>query len=177
MIRTLQLQLCICALLAILPWGLHAQTVQEENLKAGYLVNFLEFIEWDHTNSKGHRIGVMNSASVVAKINAICTARKYKEHGKPITVTDFKQKEAIKQVDLLFIPRGMQALWPELVQLSEKEQIVLIGEEAGFLESGGLIQFVTTNNRLRFKINCKQAERLNIRMSSKLLSLAIELKR
>ena len=157
--------------------SLHAQIVRDEALKASYLVNFLEFVDWDQAQGKGHRIGVLNSEGVASKIRAISLARKDDLKNRQINVVHFDNAADISEVDLLFVARGNQMLWAELVELSERQSFILIGEEDGFLETGGVIRFVTVSNRIRFKINSKQAKKIGVSMSSKLLNLAVEVRR
>lgn len=157
--------------------SMHAQIVQEEGLKAGYLVNFLEFVKWDQSQHKGHRIGVFKAEGVADKIRAISLARANAPKNRQISVVSFNQPKDISHVDLLFVPRGEHQHWADVVELSERQSFILIGEDTGFLETGGVIQFVTVNNRLRFKINSKQAEKIGVSMSSKLLNLAVEVRR
>ncbi len=175
MVRTLQI--CLCALISLSCWSLQGQTLQEDALKAGYLVNFFEFVEWDQLPGRGHRIGVLDAEGLAAKIEAIGLTRLCNHEGMVVSAVNFETVTDIDNVDLLFVPRGKRMHWRQLVEFSELHNCLLVGEESGFLEMGGGIQFVTINNRLRFKINNKQAEKLGIRMSSKLLNLAVEVRR
>jgi hypothetical protein len=43
-----------------------------------------------------------------------------------------------------------------------------------FLRSGGIINFVVKDNKTRFEINIAAAKRTNLKISSKLLRLAIK---
>jgi hypothetical protein len=47
-----------------------------------------------------------------------------------------------------------------------------VGDTEGFAEDGGIIRFVTENNRIRFRINVDAAESAHLVISSKLLRLA-----
>jgi hypothetical protein len=47
-----------------------------------------------------------------------------------------------------------------------------VGEAEGFAISGGVINFYTQNNKLRFEINPDAAERAGLRISSQLLRLS-----
>jgi hypothetical protein len=50
--------------------------------------------------------------------------------------------------------------------------ILTVGDTEGFAQSGGIIRFVTENNRIRFRINVDAAEAAHLTISSKLLRLA-----
>ena len=47
-----------------------------------------------------------------------------------------------------------------------------MGEEPGFAERGGTINFFLEENRIRFEINTEVAKQDQLKISSKLLSLA-----
>lgn len=48
-----------------------------------------------------------------------------------------------------------------------------MGDAAGFIESGGIINFIVRSNKLRFVINVDAADASGLDLSSRLLRLAI----
>jgi ABC-type methionine transport system permease subunit len=52
-----------------------------------------------------------------------------------------------------------------------------VGETAGFIGAGGVVNFKLENGKVRFEIGVEAAEQAQIRISSKLLSLAEIVKR
>ncbi len=50
--------------------------------------------------------------------------------------------------------------------------VLTVADTAGFLDAGGMIQFLNENGRVRFAINVDATSRAKLKMSSKLLSLA-----
>jgi len=63
-----------------------------------------------------------------------------------------------------------------LVSLSKKH-ILTISDVDSFIEVGGIVQFVTVGRKIKFKINNKSAQKAGIKISSKLLRLAIKVVR
>jgi hypothetical protein len=47
-----------------------------------------------------------------------------------------------------------------------------VGESAGFLPLGGMINFVLEQDRVRFEVNLAAAEQHHLKLSSKLLAVA-----
>ena len=47
-----------------------------------------------------------------------------------------------------------------------------MGDAEGFALRGGMIQFITEQNRIRFRINLKTARAAHLQISSRLLELA-----
>ena len=50
--------------------------------------------------------------------------------------------------------------------------VLIIGESAGFARIGGLVNFFTKNDKLRFEINPREVERHGLKISSRILQLA-----
>ena len=51
--------------------------------------------------------------------------------------------------------------------------VLTVADTAGFLDHGGIINFVLEGSKVRFEINQEAAERAGIKISSKLLRLAV----
>jgi len=60
----------------------------------------------------------------------------------------------------------------ELFKLLEKASVLTIGEEKGFLNLGGIINFVVVKNKVNFEINSAAAQRANLKLDTQLLKLA-----
>src|SRR5947208_2904068 len=50
--------------------------------------------------------------------------------------------------------------------------ILTIGDTPGFAKSGGMINLILENNRVRFEVNVKAAKDADLNISSRLLALA-----
>jgi len=62
-----------------------------------------------------------------------------------------------------------------LIRTLKNSNIVTVGEADTFAKQGGMIQFITIENKLRFIINLKAAKAAGFDLDSRLLSLALEL--
>ena len=54
----------------------------------------------------------------------------------------------------------------------EGKNILTVGETSKFLSEGGIINFVTHKNKVRFEINITAAKRADLKIRSQLLRLA-----
>jgi YfiR/HmsC-like len=52
------------------------------------------------------------------------------------------------------------------------QSVLTVGEDGGFTQFGGIINFVKEDNRVRFEVNVSAAERAGLKISSRLLALA-----
>ena len=60
----------------------------------------------------------------------------------------------------------------QIIEALADSPILTVGETDGFLESGGIINFITEEDKVRFEINAAAAKKRGLRISSKLLRLA-----
>jgi hypothetical protein len=73
---------------------------------------------------------------------------------------------------ILFISGSNRRRLPEVLKAVDGSAILTVGEVEDFLELGGAIRILTEGDRMRFAVNLEAARRNQLRISSKLLSLA-----
>ena len=73
---------------------------------------------------------------------------------------------------MLFVGFAEPYRLQQALQAAQGASILTIGDMAGFLDQGGMINFVLDQNRVRFEVNLKAAQAAQLQLSSKLLSLA-----
>lgn len=74
---------------------------------------------------------------------------------------------------VLFVARSEAGRFTEAIDALEHLPILTVGDAAGFIESGGIINFIVRSNKLRFVINVDAADASGLDLSSRLLRLAI----
>ena len=78
---------------------------------------------------------------------------------------------------MLFVGgRDIRELPPILADLGTAP-ILTVGDMPQFAASGGMIEFVTVNNRVRFEVNVTAAERAGLTLSSELSRVAVAVRR
>ena len=93
--------------------------------------------------------------------------------GRPIVVRRFTSADEDLRCHVLFIsatvsPEEQAAVFERLRGVS----VLLVGEQPGFAEQGGTVNFFVAENKLRFEINLETAKQDRLKISSKLLRLA-----
>jgi hypothetical protein len=68
---------------------------------------------------------------------------------------------------------GENAELSEILLLLGEQPVLTVSDAAGFIEEGGIIQFILIQNKVRFRINVAAANAAGLNISSKLLSLAV----
>jgi hypothetical protein len=160
-----------------------AQVVDREyTLKAVYLYKIASYVRWPEEVFAGPDspfvIGVLGPDPLGPALREIA---KTTEVGKrKVEIRNYKNYKQVKQIrdcQLLFISRGVdgQAQRAALKQLAGKNML-FVGESEGFLEQGGVVDFVIQENKIHLFISKSAYEREGLEISAKLLRVATVLK-
>lgn len=147
---------------------------REHRVKAVFLFNFAQFVDWPEKAFKGPRdslvVGILGDNPFDDFLDEVVKGETVKEH--PIVVKRFKRVEDIKECHVLFIgPSEAVRLDGEVAALKARK-ILTVGESRDFLARGGMVLFVNDEGRVRFKINLDAVQDADLSVSSKLLRLA-----
>jgi len=168
------------SLLLCLSFGASAARAQtaasEYQVKAAFLYNFIKFIEWPAgtfaADDSPITIGVIGENSVGGDLTA--TVKGKSVNGRPLVVKSFgSAKDAgLKSCQMVFIAKSERKRVDEFMAALTGTSVVTVSESEGFLDAGGMINFVMEGNRVRFEINDARIKQSGLLISSKLLSLS-----
>jgi len=149
----------------------------EYQLKAAFLFNFTQFIEWP-TNAFADAnaplvIGILGNNPFGAVLSQ--TVEGETVHGRKVVIRLFKRIEDVHACQLLFISRSEQARLPQVLAALKGVPVVTVSDSDQFVRHGGMIGFVIHENKVRFEINSETAAKASLKVSSKLLNLAFSL--
>ncbi len=85
--------------------------------------------------------------------------------------TDSLAKSAGCQV--LFISRSERDRLPQILAMVRESPVLTVGDTRGYVDQGVIINFTLEGSKVRFEINTEAADRAGVRISSKLLQLAL----
>lgn len=162
----------LCAVIwTVLPAPLRAEPIEEYKIKAAFLFNFLQFVEWpaDSFTAADSPIvlGVLGEDPFGKPLDEL--VREAEVNGRPIVVRRYERTEDVDVCHLLFVNvRGADRVRAVIDALNGRA-VLTVGDTDGFLEQGGMIQFVTQDNRIRLRINLDSATAARLKLSSKLL--------
>ena len=92
--------------------------------------------------------------------------------GHPVTAQPLKAEDQGYHCHLLFIGRSEATKLRGILKNLEARSILTVSDMEDFVGQGGMIQFVLHENRVRFDINSSAAAKSDLKLSSKLLSVA-----
>ena len=163
----------VCLLLCLLcfaPHRLQAQS-KEYQLKAAFLFNFAQFIEWPAlTNSDTpFRIGVLGDNPFGPALEETVQGEAVKNH--KIVVQHAQSVADLKNCQMIFISKSEKKRVPDILSRLDSGAILTVSEVEGFAANGGVINFYLDGKKVRFEINPAAARREGLKISSQLLSL------
>jgi hypothetical protein len=151
-----------------------AQRATESEIKAAYIYNFAKFVGWpESTFAKPNapiRFCVLNDQLFEADLGRIVTSKSVLGHS--IAVTGIRDGDQFRECHVLFISALQKKEIKRITSELHGTSVLTVGETAGFLEQGGMINFVVQDDRVQFEVNHKAAEQAGLYVSSRLLGLA-----
>lgn len=155
--------------------GFSAEKPSEYQIKAAYLYNFAKFIKWPENTFKNNAspiiVGILGENTMTAHLIPL-SLRKVRNH--PIKIRHINSLKEAHGCQLLYIDIEKPDQLIQILDALKSTPIVTIGDYKDFASGGGIIQFVTIRERLRFIINHDTARKNKIQIDAQLLSLAID---
>ena len=85
---------------------------------------------------------------------------------------EHKYADKLKKCSVLLMCHEEKEHFDMFFNIVRKAGVLTVGDYEGFLESGGVVNFLTEEQKIRFEINLSAAQEEQIQVRSKLLSLA-----
>jgi hypothetical protein len=154
--------------------GLLGQTMDEYQVKAAFLYNFAKFVEWPAEEFKTPRdpivVCVLGHNPFGSSLEDVIRGKSI--DGRAFAFRQVSNAEQAGACQILFVGSEDEKRFRSLVRGLKPAGILIVGEMQGFAADGGIINFKLDGDRVRFQINVDAADRAQLHISSKLLSLA-----
>jgi hypothetical protein len=167
----------LCAMLALvlaLPAPAQADRAAEIQIKAAFLYKFGAFVEWPPAAFEGPEgpftIGVLGADALAGELEQITAGRTV--HGRRVAVRTLRRGESLAGLHVLFVGQLEGARLAEILQGARGQALLVVTESEGALSQGSMINFVAVEDKVRFDVALPQAERGQLRISSRLLTVA-----
>jgi hypothetical protein len=173
--RRLLQRACLSLVAASLLFAPSRATAQfdDRQVKAAFVLNFLKFVTWPPTEAPAGPIEVVVlGADDLAKAVAEASAGQ-QIGGRVIVVRAVRRTTEIDGVPhLLFIGSAERERLPVLLRRFEGRPVLTVGDATGYGSAGVVLNFYTSDTRIRFEANTTAAARAGLQISSHLLRLA-----
>jgi hypothetical protein len=147
---------------------------REYLLKAVFLFNFTQFVDWPANAFENAQsplvIGVIGDNPFGAYLTQTVSGEKI--NGHPLTVQYYKSEEEIKLCHILFVNVNETKKLEQVLETAKGKNMLTVSDHPDFLKQGGMIRFVTNNNKIKLQINIDACRESKMVLSSKLLRLA-----
>lgn len=153
----------------------HAQPASPEyKLKAVFLFNFVQFVEWPQTAFKDTNsplvLAVLGNDPFGSYLDATVTGEIVR--GRRIEVRRYRSVNEIHDCHVLFISASESPNLKAILARLNGRSVLTVGDIPDFASRGGMIQFYKDQNKIRFRINIQAAKEAHLSVSAKLLQLA-----
>ncbi len=150
-----------------------ARTLSEYELKAVFLFNFTQFVEWPSSAFAGPDaplcIGVLGEDPFGASLDE--AVRGESSRGRPLTVRRARDVDGVSECQLVFVAASEQPRVEASLARLEAGPTLTVGESADFARQGGVIGFYRDGKKLRFEISAGVARRKELKLGAQLLRL------
>jgi len=147
----------------------------EYQLKAAFLYNFAKFVDWPPEAFADEQspfiIGVLGESPFGGDLDQTVAGKKIND--RTILIQTFRSVTEVTNCHILFICNSEEKRLPETIKKLTGRAILTVGETDRFIGAGGMVNFTQEANKIRFQINNDTARASRLKISSKLLNLAV----
>jgi uncharacterized protein DUF4154 len=146
-----------------------------EQVKAGFLYHFAAFVDWPvRTPTDSIVIGVLGADEVEAELRRIVGAKS--TPARAITVRQLRPGDEPSGIHILYVGAAESQRLERVVAATRARPTLIVSDTPDGLERGAMINFVTSS-RVQFEVSLEPALREGLRLSPRLLSVAIRVKK
>ena len=146
----------------------------EYEVKSAMLANFAKFVEWPEAAFANAQAPVVIAVVGRDPFGRLLDdgVREKTAGGRPITVRRWDRLPAKEPVHMVFLARSEGKRLTEVLEAAAGRAALTVSDIDGFARSGGMIELRLQDQRVGFEVNLPAAQRVGLRISSRLLKLA-----
>lgn len=169
--RTILVTLAVLAgsLRSPLPTAADALSHDEYAVKAAMLYNMTKFVEWPPGSFADPTTPITLCILGADPFHAAFHSRSVR--GRAMITRSLTALTNLQDCHVLFIREAEQARLPQIFERLKGVPVLTVGERPQFVHTGGIINFVMHENKLRFEVNLNAAQQARLKLSAQLLKL------
>jgi hypothetical protein len=143
-------------------------------IKAEMFWNIAKFIRWPDaafTPTQGQLVVSIVGEDELAAV-LVQSLGDRRVSGRPVFVRFVRRAQDVQDSQILYIAASERHRTVELLAALHGRPALTVSDAPGFTEQGGMVDFASENQQVRFEINQQVAERAGLKISSRLLALA-----
>jgi hypothetical protein len=146
----------------------------EQRVKAAFLYQFASYVEWPALSfaqpDTPVTIAVMGAEQLAAELKQLSAGRTV--GGRKVEVRQVRPGDTLAGINILFIGSAENARLAQVAQTAKPRAMLIVTEADGALKQGSMINFVIVDRRVRFEVALDSVERSGLKLSSRLLAVA-----
>jgi len=157
--------------------GTGREDLSEHQVKAAFLLSFARFVEWPpstHGSSDPMVIGIFGRNPFGDSLDQVINGKTI--NGRSLLIRRVSDLAGLQACSLVFFPAADARRFNEAAGTFASLSVLTVGESDGFAARGGMINFVVKDGRVLFEVNPAAVSRARLKISSKVLQLAILVK-
>jgi YfiR/HmsC-like len=149
-----------------------AQQATEQEVKAGFIYNFVRFTQWDP--ARDSETGPLQICTPGAQPLDGQFARLHSRtvNNRSIEVLANVVASDWRDCEVLFITEADAGRLEAILRTLGNAPVLTVGDLPGFVKAGGMIGLRTDDSRVRFDVNLGSAQRAGLLLNSQMLKLA-----
>lgn len=168
-------RLALAAVVAATTLGVAAADARaslEYPVKAAFLFQFARFVEWPAAAEAGAlEIGVVGPDPFGEALERAIAGKAV--GGRPLIIRRFATAEDVRSCAILFVSEQEGPQLSRILSRLGSAAVLTVGEGREFVRAGGMVGFFVEDNRVRFEVNLKATDAGGLRVSSRLLGVAV----
>jgi len=151
--------------------------LSEYQVKAAFLLNFARFVEWPELNNGTTDplvIGIFGKNPFGDSLEQVINGKTI--NGRSLVIRRLSDLASLSGCNLVFFPATDARRFPEAASTLSGLNVLTVGESDNFASRGGMVNFVVKDGRVVFEVNTAAVARAKLKISSKMLQLAILIK-
>lgn len=140
--------------------------------KAQYLFDFSHFITWPDSAFTEETFNIcLYGGNPFGDVLQELVENK-KIQGKSVKIKQQTSLTSLSNCHILYIHPNKKNKIAAIVKAIANNPVLTVSEFSGFIDEGGIINFIQENEVTRFEMNVKIAKKVKLKISSKLIRLA-----
>jgi hypothetical protein len=161
-------------LLFVATLSLQAQPAAEYRIKAAFLFNFTQFVEWPaaaFANADAPFVlCIAGTDPFGSALDDLVAGESAGAHR--IVVRRLRDAADVSPCHLLFVSRSLQKDAKEILhRVAASTSVLTVSDIDRFVAQGGVIGLIVDEKRIRFEVGVRAAQQQRLKLSSQLLSL------
>jgi YfiR/HmsC-like len=147
---------------------------EEYRIKAAFIFHFAQLVDWppEKQTSTDNSLVLCTLGEDPFQGMLEGTVAGKAIGSRVLRVRHLGEPQDMRACQIVFLGRAQSKRIPMLVANLHNAPVLTVGETAGFLDEGGMIDFLLEDHKLRFEVNLAAAESADLKIGSRLLVLA-----